>query len=257
MVLVSLVSMKKNLKIGLKINDIVSADYVKKISGEIDFLEIYAEPGSEFEVLSSFTKPVVVHVAHFDSGVNFANPKRKRANEIALSHAVSLANKFKSSRIIFHPELKEDESCTLGVLEDFISSHYDERLHIESMPFSSMGYEHFAANPSEIKHLLKTLSVKFCLDLAHTIEYLAHTKLPNSAVEDYLALKPNHFHITDADISGVFDKNYNERHLNFGDGTMDLDWFKRVLPDNSWVTIETPTDIERQVDEVRYLRQAD
>lgn len=249
-------SMKKNLKIGLKINDKVSANYINDISSEIDFLEIYAEPGSEFETLSSFAKPVVVHVAHFDSGVNFANPKRKTANEIALRHAIYLANKFNSTKIIFHPELKEDESCTLGALENFISSHYDERLHIENMPFSSMGYEHFAANPSEIKHLLKTLSVKFCLDLAHTAEYLAHTKLPNSKVEDYLALKPNHFHITDADISGVFVKNYNERHLNFGDGTIDLEWLKSVLSDNSWVTIETPTDIKRQLGEVRFMRRS-
>ena len=246
--------MTKQKYLGLKVGPRLNEEYIGKVYDAVDFLEIYASTESNFDILNSFNKPIVVHVMHFGNSVNFANPKRIKQNEAALSHAIKLADKFNASKLIFHPELKEDESCTVDVLKKFIKSHYDERLHIESMPFSSMGYKHFAASVDEIKNLLSLLGVKFCLDFAHTSEYLTKEKLPIELLRAYLALKPNHFHLTDTNLAEVFDISYNEKHLSLGEGNLDLEYCRDLLPDNCWITLETPPNAEKQLNELAFLR---
>jgi endonuclease IV len=177
-------------------------------------------------------------------------------NQIAIKHAIKLADKFNSDKIIFHPELKENDSCTLEVLINFIKSNYDERLHMEGMPYSSEGFTHFAKTIEEIRSLMRSLDIKYCLDFAHTCEYLTKEGIPLSNIEKYLELRPNHFHITDTDLTKVFNKNYNEEHVNFGEGTMDLELCKRLLPESSWVTIETPPiNYQQQIKEIEFLRR--
>ena len=243
-----------NLKIGVKIGDRTTPEYVNEIIGSVDFLEIYAKVGYDFSFLANVQKPIAIHVPHFASKVNFANPKRADANEVALSHAVKLADNFGATKIIFHPELKEDENCSLDVLDSFVKSHYDPRLYIENMPFSSEGFEHFASEPAEIRSLMQKLNTRFCLDFAHALEYLEWKGVDKELIHDYLALKPNHFHLTDTDLSQVMNADYNEEHLNFGEGNVDLAWCRDKLPQNAWVTLETPQNAKKQLEEITFLR---
>lgn len=219
----------------------------------VDFFELYASPQVDYAFLAGINKPITIHIAHFASEVNFANPRRREINEAAFRHALVLADKFSAKKIIFHPELKEDDDCSVDVLANFITNHYDERLHLENMPFSSEGFEHFAASPPEIEALLDLLGVKFCFDFAHAFEFLEFSGKGPSEVEEFLKLNPSHFHITDTDLSAVVLPGYNEQHINFGEGTMDLVLCRNMVPQGAWVTIETPMSSTRQLKEVQFL----
>lgn len=244
----------KNIKIGLKVGQNSSKEYIDLISKHVDFIEIYAHMSCDFEILNSFNKPVTVHIAHFSQGVNFSNPNKLALNNRALKHAIKLADRFNSKKIIFHPELREDDQCTLNTLEKFLTDNYDERLYIENMPYSSMGFPHFAADYLDIAYLTKKLNIKFCLDFAHGFEFLTKESTPLDAIQHYIDLSPGHFHVTDTDLNEVFEASYNEAHLNFGEGNIDLGWVQKMIPDGSWVTIETPAHPKKQIDEIAYLR---
>lgn len=245
----------KKIKIGIKIGPDINRQYIELISPHVDFLEVYALPDSEYEILEGFSKPIVIHVCHFDSGVNFANPSKRTENIIALRHSIELADKFRSTKIIFHPELKENEDCSKEVLVQFIKANHDPRLLIENMPFSSDGFEHFCRSFDEIKSLTRDLEIGFCLDFAHAVEYLDKTGKSIAELESFINLKPKHFHITDTDQSKIFEGAYDERHLNFFEGNVDLEFCKSLLPGGSWITIETPTNINKQLKEIEYLRR--
>lgn len=240
---------------GLKVGPNVTREYLEAVHDSTDFIEAYAHPDHNYEVLEFWDKPINFHVPHSDNGTNFANPDKHDINVAILNHTYKLADKFGAGKIIFHPELFEDENCTCEVLERFVKENYDPRLHLENMPYNCKGVRHIATAPQEIQELLSRLNVKFCLDFAHATEYLTKVGADRELIHDFLALTPNHFHMTDTDLDKVADPDFDELHVSFGKGTMDLDWVKGLIPADASVTLETPMDATAHLSELKFMRK--
>lgn len=73
-------------------------------------------------------------------------------------------------------------------------------------------------------------------------------------IRKLLILNPVHFHLADTDLSKVFDQNYNETHLNLGVGNINMELIKMIIPGNSEITIETPQNLKKQIEEIEYLK---
>ena len=104
------------MNVGLKIFPEVEEGYVDKFAGNIDFIEIFAAPGSNYYFVAKYELPVVIHASHSQFGVNYCNPDKIEINEKTLSWAKMLADRFNSSKIIIHPEFIENEKCTMEYL---------------------------------------------------------------------------------------------------------------------------------------------
>ncbi len=241
-------------KFGLKVGPGVTKEYLNAVRDNADFIEAYAHPDYDYRVLEYWDNPIIFHFPHSDNGTNFANPKKHDLNVLALRHTLQLADKFKAEKIIFHPELFEDDDCTHEVLEQFVKDNYDSRLHLENMPYNCKGVRHIGTSPEEVLYLLEQLGVKFCLDFAHATEYFAKIGADRNSMQTFLDLKPNHFHVTDTDLGKVNDQDFDEQHVAFGEGNMDIEWVKSLIPDNAFVTLETPMDSKRHLSELMQIR---
>ncbi|MCX6745266.1 MAG: TIM barrel protein [Candidatus Parcubacteria bacterium] len=246
------------MKIGVKAGPNTDPDYINQIRNHADYLEIYAEINVDWDYkgLSKPGLPVLaVHVAHFDSGVNFANKSRGDLNRKAFDKAIEIANFFSSDKVVFHPELIEDSSDSLLNLIEFLKLHYDPRLLVENMPFSTDNQTHLCGCFEEIETLLLEAKVGFCLDFTHACEYAKRMGIDvNEMLMKLLSLHPAHFHLADTKLDVVFDPHYNEVHLNLWDGDLDIDAISSFLPESSEVTIETPQIVDKQVREITYLK---
>jgi sugar phosphate isomerase/epimerase len=246
------------MKIGVKAGPNTNPDYINQIRNHADYLEIYAEINVDWDYkrLSKPGLPVLaVHVAHFDSGVNFANKSRSDLNRKALGKAIEIANFFSSTKIVFHPELIEDSSDSLLNLIEFLKLHHDPRLLVENMPFSTDNQTHLGGNIKELKGLLLGAKVGLCLDFTHACEYAQRMGIDtNEMLAELISLHPDHFHLADTKLDVVFDPDYNEVHLNLWDGDLDMDSISSFLPESSEVTIETPQIADKQIREITYLK---
>lgn len=240
------------MKIGIKIYEDVSKEHIKELSKHIDFIELYAGIDYEYDFLRDFDKPVVIHVAHYRKDkVNFVNPERESHNKKALKNAIRLADKFRSNKIIFHPQLSENENCTLDSLCSFIKHNYDKRLLLENMPSSSRGEDLLCRSYEDINKVLVATKVGFCLDIAHAYSYaIKEKKDGKELIKTFISLKPLHFHISDVSIPTG-----NDEHLHFGRGGIDIPMIKSIIPVDSDITIETDNEIEEQIKDIQILRK--
>lgn len=246
------------IRVGIKITPAIKGVYKKQIEASADYFELYADlnVSSKDSYLLNLGIPVsVIHVAHFDSGVNFLDPSREKINKLALEKALELADYFGAEKVVFHPELIEDGACSIDNLIRFLEMNYDDRLIIENMPFSSEDIEHTGRSRDEIEEAIIRADVGFCLDFTHACEYGARMGLDlYELMKELLSLNPEHFHLADTDLTKVFDPEYNETHLNLGEGNMDIETVRKSIPNNSEVTLETPQNMEKQIKEIEYLK---
>lgn len=257
------------IQVGVKIMPHTTKEYIEHMqkTGLADYFEIYASPTVDLrdERFSVVNIPVsVVHLAHLDDGVNFANPKRNKINQALLQKAQVIADHFGSGKIVFHPEQVEDKFCSNKSLIKFLNKNYDERLLIENMPDATDGLLHLGRNYEEIIEVVSETGVKTCLDFTHAAEFVArHTSnrngfSPNNFIKKLLALKPLHFHLADTNLDLVFNKKYSEVHLNLWEGNMgNMDFIKACLykVSEAAVTLETPQqNPKKQVKEIEYLK---
>jgi len=244
-------------KIGVKLTPFkIDKVYIGQISDYADYIELYIDLKKTNADQLNFDIPVAtVHITQFCGGVNFADSSREKINLVALEKALNIANSFKSEKVIFHPELIQHDLCSIEHLIEFLIRNHDCRMKIENMPLSSNGIRHLGANYAEIKEMVLQTKIGFCLDYAHACEYTTAMRLnPENVIKELLLLNPTHFHLVDTDLGKVFDINYNENHLNLGKGNIDIEMIKKNIPNGSEVTIETPQDLEYQIEEIRYLK---
>jgi hypothetical protein len=83
----------KKIQIGLKLGPSVTADHIHQTRDIVDFYELYAQIGCEYDDLHDFDKPVVLHIPHSSDGTNFANPQKRDINLRTLEHVLRLAKK--------------------------------------------------------------------------------------------------------------------------------------------------------------------
>lgn len=242
------------IKIGLKLGPSVTSDHIHQTRDIVDFYELYAQIGCGYDELQNFDKPIVLHIPHSSDGTNFANPEKRDINLRTLEHVLRLAEKFNVKKLVFHPELYENEACTIDSLVTFVRENYDPRLHVENMPYNSLGVLHMGSSVDEIERIMREANVKFCLDLAHATEYLTYKNMDLQKIDDYVKLGPSHYHVTDTDLSLVFDPNFDETHLNIGEGNMNFSDTLAHLPDGAELTLETPMNASKNIDEISLIK---
>ncbi|NTW33984.1 MAG: TIM barrel protein, partial [Bacteroidetes bacterium] len=210
------------IKIGIKIGPLSDIKEFEKTIPYADFIELYGSSGFSYSFVKKYKKPVVVHAPNYGQCINYANSCKEAGNLESLTWAIKTANEFKSDKIIVHSELIESECCSIENTINFLKKNFDPRLHIENMPYSSMGHVHIGASTQDIKRIIDETGVKFCLDLSHAAEYAAFVKKDyNKVIKDFLDFRPNHFHLSDSNLGAVFDENFDEVHLNFFKGNID------------------------------------
>ena len=128
----------------------------------------------------------------------------------------------------------------------------DDRIILENPSFTAFGSElkPVARNFEEMKELLKRTRRSFCLDFANAsvtayglgIDYIKFIK-------KLLSLKPKVFHINDSRI-----KSRENLHLHLGEGDLDLGEFKKMMHRNSFATITTTTDFNKQLRDIKFMK---
>lgn len=244
----------KKINLGLKLGPLVTPDHIRQTRDIVDFYELYAQIGCNYDLLDNIDKPIILHIPHSSDGTNFANPKKRDINLRTLEHVLGMAEKFNASKLVFHPELYETDECTLDSLVDFIKENYDPRLHVENMPFNCLGVLHMGSSIDEIAEIMHKANVKFCLDLAHATEYLTYKNMDLKLINEYVNLGPSHYHVTDTDLTKVFDPNYDELHVNIGEGNLDFRRVLSYLPDDIDLTLETPMNAEKNINELPFIK---
>ena len=221
------------MKIGVKFGDYEGFELVEEILDKVDFLEVYTHSDIDYSFVKKLGLPIVLHSEHYATAqTNLSNFSRINKNKRCLENSLYWADELKAKTVIVHPGLIEDENCSLNQTIKFLGNYEDDRIAIESMPDQKF----FGGYFSSMKDLLNKTNKKFCLDLSHSSQMAFKTcKDILSYLSLFLTLKPAHFHISDTRLDSLLDE-----HLSLGEGNLPLGKIREILPENAWVTLETP-----------------
>ncbi len=240
------------MKIGIKIYR-PERDYLNRILKHVDFIEVMAVEGESYRLLEGIDIPFVIHMEHYNFGVNPANPSLEKRNRKALDFALSLADRLNSETVIMHPGFLENKNCSESHSLDFIRNILDSRIIVENMPCRSLGIglRILASTPEDMKRMMKETGKGFCFDFGHAGAAACFLKKDHvKFAGEFMKLKPRHFHVSDGKTNIPKDM-----HLHLGDGNLNLAAFRRMLPKNAWVTVETGKEsIEKQIRDIEFMR---
>jgi len=215
------------------------------LKDKADFFEIMAIPGEDYSFLKNSHIPIVIHAQHGVFGINFAENNDK--NEKSIKFAISLADLLHSKKIIVHVgELKETGTSIENVIK-FLKKFNDKRILLENLP-EFEGRNILTTTPKEMKYFLKETGLGFCFDINHAIH--ASTKLgkpPFEFVNEFISLKPTHFHICGHKFSG-------KDHISIADSEYNIKEMLRYFPKDAEVTLEVSRnakEIEKDLEIVR------
>ncbi len=238
------------MKIGIKIFP-DNRDYLKEISGLVDFVEVMAVETEDFGFMGEHKIPYIIHNEHSVFGVNLSDPERRVKNLASIRFSQGLADRFGAMYIIVHPGKVEGERCSLENVIKVIEKVGDKRVIIENLPFNNLlGGLCFGSRPKEIERIMKATGCGFNLDFAHACA--AADSLGRDHVEfvrEFIKLKPVFFHISDGNVGSGVDK-----HLHLGQGNLDLKAFRKMIPGMGMVTIETWPEFEEQIKDIGFMR---
>lgn len=241
-------------KLGLKLWSTNTDNYYNEAQrlyslGVYDYIELYVVPNT-LNTLEKWEKlkiPFVIHCSHFAHGFNLAKQEKMESNFKIYKQVRLFADKLNSKYIIFHGGIDGNVEQTALQLASFC----ENRALIENKPMMALpnkmngkfcrGY-----NLEEIKYIKTAANCGFCLDFGHAIcSANSQNKDIYSYCEEFLSLNPQMFHLTDnKDITSPFDS-----HLHLGDGQLNLDRIKRLLPKDALVTLETVKNSKENLDD--------
>lgn len=247
------------ISLGLKVFS-TNAQYVEPAlelfrSGLIQYIEIYAYPGSLTEAAVTWALPEVpkiVHAPHFKDGLNFAQREKRDFNLTLARETLDFAGRIEAPIVIFHPGVNgriEETAEQVKLLRD-------PRILIENKPAVGNG-ENLNCNGAsfeELSFVLSATGAGFCLDMGHAI-CAANTYQtdPIEFIEKLNTLKPVMYHMTDGNYQSPFD-----RHDHYGQGSFPLERIFPLIPDGYRVTNEAVKDYPDRLDDVaedaKYLR---
>ncbi len=241
-------------KLGLKLWS-VNTDYyyeeAKKLynKGVFDYIELYVVPNT-LETIDKWSKigiPFIIHCPHFMHGFNLAKAEKKENNFAIYQEVKQFADILNAKYIIFHGGVDGDIKETARQLTSF----NEPRALIENKPMVALpnrmggnfcrGY-----NKEEIQIVKQASSCGFCLDFGHAICAANFQKKEiYEYCKEFLALKPNMFHLTDnTDINSPYDT-----HPNLGKGQLNLEKIKQMLPQDAIITLETDKTSKTNLDD--------
>ena len=230
-------------KTGLKLYS-TNFDYLKPAralyeEGVYDFIELLPVPGSYDSTLAwwkALQIPFVIHAPHFTLGVNLGRQELFDKNMEAAKETLAFADALSAAHVIFHPGTEGDirESARqLKVIND-------RRALVENKPYKTVvgRFKCIGGSHEEIKHVMETAGVGFCLDISHAISYAHDTGADwHDYLRGFFALKPTMYHVSDGDINSGTDT-----HTHIKEGNYDWGRIIPLFPDDAVVTIETKKD---------------
>jgi len=246
-----------HFKTGLKLytTDISLIPDVRALDrSRVHFIELYVVPGSSGNTLRAWREldvPYVIHAPHTAHGVNLARTDYYDANLVHLEETSKFADGLDSGIIIVHGGNRGSVEETLRQLRVW----GDPRAAIENKPKIGLRKNICIGwSPDEIQRVLAAgATSKFVLDFCHA-DCAARSAQAETMdfLHGFLALAPVLFHLADRNVTSEMDE-----HLNFGRGNFDIAGIAERIPVNAWVTLETPRDPARRlqdfVDDVSYL----
>lgn len=241
-------------KLGLKlwsINTDIYYNEAKKLYAQnlFDYIELYVIPNSTQTIKQwqDIHIPFIIHCAHSAHGFNLAKKEQEKSNLQIYNETKEFADALNAKYIIFHGGTDGDIKETAKQLKKF----NEKRAVIENKPYLPIPNKINAKicrgyNFDEIKFVMDEAGCGFCLDFGHAIcAANAFEKEPYSFIDEFINLKPNMFHLTDNDnINSPYDS-----HLHLGDGELNLDKIKAVLPKDAIITLETNKNSKENLDD--------
>lgn len=225
-------------------------------AGVYSYIELYAVPGSfaaYHQLWAELNIPYVIHAAHFRGGMNLAKKGGEAKNLILIKEAQQFADRLKADKIIVHAGIAGDIRETARQLKQV----NDKRILIENKPYHALddGLICNGTTPAEIKLVMDTANVRFCLDIGHAIcSANAHHQEPLAFIDEFINLRPSMYHFTDGDIKGTYDD-----HRHIAQGNYDIKVLLAKLPPNALMTIETlkasPDNLADFQADIRALKQ--
>lgn len=227
-------------------------------AGVCDFFELYVVPGTLSQLprwLPYRLWPVVIHAPHFRHGFNLADAGRERLNRAIFADVCVYAEALQGRSIICHP----GTGGTVAETVRQVLALGDERIILENKPLLQMP-EAIAEFGEAVRYCRGALFEEFagllaatgrgcCFDVVHSMCTANALQLePYAYAARFEALRPVLYHLTDMpSLADTLDA-----HIGLGEGELDVARVLRLLPDDAWITLETP---KRHADHLDDFRQ--
>jgi sugar phosphate isomerase/epimerase len=245
-------------RIGLKLYS-TNTDLIgeaRALKGDFfDYVELYVLPGSHDDTVRAwqeFDIPYVIHAPHSFHGVNLARRELWETNAIHIREARDFADALNADLIIVHG----GNNGTIEETIEQIKMINDARVIIENKPRIGIHNEVCIGwSPREFMQLQKAnLSNGFALDFTHAICAARAINTDEwKFINSLLVFEPKIFHLSDIDSTSIQDM-----HLNLGHGTLNIAKILSLIPDNGFITIETPRrvleNLSEYVADVKYVQ---
>ena len=233
------------IKIGLKFG-ISACAYLEparllRERNGFDFLELFVN-GPFNAVMAdtwkSFQVPIVLHAPHSAAGMNPALPELFEANRVKIRDVADWSAALNPRSIVYHGGSVgtiEETGRQLSLLKKEYPAAFRNGL-IENKPVKGLGKEKcLGTDRNELKYLMETVGLGFCLDFGHALCAAVSLKCDASEYFQTLReLKPELYHLSDS-----FQGAETDSHLHLGQGNLDIADLVRQIPENGWVTLET------------------
>lgn len=235
-----------DIKFGLKLwslNYDLIAPAKEAISENIfQYIELMVVPQTRASLFKMIEVPFILHATSERWGFNISDSSKEIFNLDVIKNCLAWADELGARYVIVHPGFGE-----FAAAKNFLDKINDRRILIENMPKVGVKNEKMVGyDPEQIKDL-KRGDFGFCLDLTHAVKAAASLKINyKKLIADFIELKPELFHISDADCKKEMDE-----HLDIGKGDSDFAFFADCIKKSgaSHVTLETPRSDLRSVRE--------
>lgn len=213
-----------------------------------DYIELYALNDTYETTISHWKKldiPFTVHAPHFGNGLNLSKKELSVSNKKILDESKKFADALDADYIIIHPGVEGDVNETIRQIKE----NYDSRMIIENKPYLGLLNDMVCVGKTveEIKLIMDKCSIGFCLDIGHAI-CSANFQKKNylEYLQDYIALSPTMYHLTDGDLKSNYDS-----HLHYGEGSYPLNEIASIIPKNSKITNEAKKNSTKELSDFR------
>lgn len=218
------------------------------------YIELFVVPNS-YEKFISLWKvldiPFVIHAPHFSVGMNLAKKEKLEGNLRLAEETFMFAKDLNAKFVIFHPGIDGDTQETVFQLNKIKQSYpgFSKKILIENKPYYALVNDLVCNgnSPEEIEFIKKEAGVGFCLDIGHAI-YSANVKKkdPFEYLDVFNELMPKLYHFYDGDFQSVYDV-----HKHFGDGSFQIKKILEKIPNESFISIETPKEYQDSLDDFK------
>lgn len=204
----------------------------------IDYLEIKIKPNT-LENLVSFSNlgiDKIFHAATADDGFNLSNAPLMK-NMLYLDEFVfPWVDECDTYDIIVHAGIGGTIKQACEQIRHMRDPGRSYNPIIEnSPPRDNNRLECVGVLPKEMPLLFKPSSA-FCLDVGHAIAAANyHGKFHDEYLRSFLEFDPEYIHLHDG-----YYVEARDRHLNIGQGDYPIDEIVKMLPEDAWITVETP-----------------